>query len=74
MTMEIKRRCIEIIPDNELDEAYIEEVLGLKNDKDFCICARANINGLSCTPYLKIYKTVNTDIKIKENKDDKSNL
>ena len=43
MKMEVGRYGIEIIPESQIDEAYIEEVLGLKKEDDICICRRGVI-------------------------------
>lgn len=40
MKIKVERRRICIEPDNKIDEAYIEEVLGLKNDGECAICKR----------------------------------
>ena len=43
MKMEIKRNRIEIVPENEIDEAFIEEVLGLKEEGESCACRREDV-------------------------------
>ncbi len=47
MKMEIKRNEIVIYPENPLDIAYIEEVLGLKEDGDSIELVRKDALGLS---------------------------
>ena len=42
MKLKVHRRWLQIIPENEIDEAYIEEVLGLKKDKDSVHLVREN--------------------------------
>lgn len=56
MKMEVKRSRIEIIPENKIDEAYIEEVLGLKEEGDTCVCRREDAMGLSALAYIYIEK------------------
>lgn len=56
MMMRLKRHCIEIIPDGFLDEAFLEEVLGLKNNGDLAVTKRRNAMGLSSWGCLEITK------------------
>lgn len=35
MQMKINRDSMQIIPDNKIDDAYIEDTLGLKKEGDF---------------------------------------
>ena len=53
MKMEIGRYRITIYPENDLDVAYIEEVLGLKEDGDKIELVRKNIIGVSHIAYLE---------------------
>jgi hypothetical protein len=48
MKFRVERRGISIIPENEQDEAYIEDTLGLKNHHDSIPLVRENAHGLSC--------------------------
>jgi hypothetical protein len=48
-----ERRRITIEPSNDVDLAFIEEVLGLKNEGDACFLVRKNAMGLSCIAYLE---------------------
>lgn len=56
MRLEVNRYYIQITPENKVDEAYIEEVLGLKNGGDKAVVERVNAIGLSCIAYVKINK------------------
>lgn len=57
MKMEVTRYSIDIIPENETDEAYIEEVLGLKNKDDFVKAIRVAPFGLDhALAYIKLEK------------------
>jgi hypothetical protein len=47
MKMRVTRLGIDIIPENEIDEAYIEDTLGLRDDGDFIRLVRQNASGLS---------------------------
>lgn len=51
MRMKVRRDWIEIEPEDEEDEAYIEHVLG-----DHPVVERVNVHGLSSLAYLKIRK------------------
>jgi len=58
MEINIHRNRITIIPDDDdaRDEAFIEEVLGLKKDGDWVKCKRVNAMELDCIAYLEIEK------------------
>ena len=52
MILKINRFSIEIVPssnrdERELDVAFIEEVLGLKNDGDYVHLVRKNAHGVT---------------------------
>ena len=49
MRLVAKRDSIQIIPENEIDEAYIEEVLGLKQRGDTAVAVRVSPIGLDHT-------------------------
>ena len=58
MRLEIGRYRLMVIPEscrdqNELDTAYIEEVLALKKEGDSIRLVRKNAIGLSCLAYLE---------------------
>ena len=60
MKLKISRSKLEIVPDrgmligeDERDDAYIEEVLGLKKEGDYIHLVRKNAMGLSCIAYLE---------------------
>lgn len=48
MKFKVTRYGIEIVPEDDQDEAYIEDTLGLKNDCEFIRLYRKNVIGLSC--------------------------
>ena len=62
MKLTIDRRCFRIECDNgksyfdEIEVAYIEDVLGLKEDGDSINLVRFNASGLSCIGYLETKK------------------
>jgi len=56
MKMDIRRYGIQIIPENDEDEAYIEEVLGLKTVKSVASCTRENAIGLQRIAHINICK------------------
>jgi hypothetical protein len=56
MKLKINRYSMEVIPENSQDEAYLEEVLGLKDEKSEAWAIRVNAMGLSCWAYMEIIK------------------
>lgn len=56
MRITVDRYDIKIAPDNKQDEAYIEEVLGMKEGNSTCKCVRENASGLSCIAYIRVSK------------------
>jgi len=56
MRLKVGRKSIQIIPEGEIDVAYIEEVLGLKGDHQICNCERVNAYRLLSIAYLEIKK------------------
>lgn len=65
MKLEITRNNLRIVPQDskvvnvdERDTAFIEEVLGLKNDGDSIKLVRKNASGLLCIAYLETKKEV----------------
>ena len=53
MILSVYRYQLQITPENETEEAYIEEVLGLRNDGDVVHLVRENASGLSCIAHLE---------------------
>ena len=53
MRLTVYRHSLQITPENETDEAYIEEVLGLRNNGDVVHLVRDNAMGLSCIAHLE---------------------
>ena len=56
------RSCIQIMPESKIDEAYLEEVSGLRNEGDFIKCFDWVIVGFQTNPFKKIEKKAITDI------------
>lgn len=56
MKMLVGRYTILIVPENETDAAYLEEVFGLKKEGDWIQAKRVNAMGLSCIAYIEIAK------------------
>ena len=56
MNLKVTRYAIFISPDNETDEAFIEEVLGLRKTGDSVKLVRRNAFGLSCLGNLEAKK------------------
>lgn len=54
MRMEIEKYRILIIPQGALDEVYLEESLGLKNDGDTACIKRVNVEGVSRIAHIEI--------------------
>jgi len=60
MNLEVKRHRILISTgQNEVDVAFMEEVLGLQKDGDTCIAQRVNAANLDSFAYLEIKKRTN---------------
>ena len=53
MKLKVNRYGLMITPENETDEAYIEEVLGLRCAGDVVHLVRTNAVALSCIAYLE---------------------
>jgi len=53
MNLKEERYRLTIEPKTEVETAYVEEVLGLRKDGDFCKLVRKNAMGLSCIAYLE---------------------
>lgn len=51
MKLIVTRYSMQIVPEGDTDEAYLEEVLGMKNDGDFVMLKRKNAIGLHCWAY-----------------------
>lgn len=63
MHLNVLKDSIRIVPDNilnitEIDTAFIEHVLGLKNEGDSILLTRKNAYNLSCLAYLEAKKEV----------------
>lgn len=54
MKLEVGRRRMVIIPENEMEEAYLEKVYNLKDEGDKIEAKRVNAMGLHCWAYLEI--------------------
>ena len=55
MQLKVTKLGLEIRPDNETDEVYIEQFLGLRQDRDSIQLVRRNAVGLSCLAVLEAY-------------------
>lgn len=58
MKMNVERSRIQIIPENEIDVAYIEEVLEMRREGDQCVGVRINVMGTSALAYIAIRKSM----------------
>lgn len=56
MKLIVNRYGLQIIPESPTDEAYLEEVLGLKQDGDMVNLKRKNAIGLHCWAYAETVK------------------
>jgi len=56
MKLVVERYGMQIIPESATDEAYLEEVLGLKQGGDTVQLKRANAIGLRCWAYAETVK------------------
>jgi len=56
MKLVVDRYGIRIVPENKIDEAYIEDTLGLKEKDSSISLKRVNSMGLSCIAYLETKK------------------
>ena len=63
MKLKVSRDKLQIVPergvfpgDDERDEAFIEEVLGLKKEGDSVLLVRKNVSGLSALAYLETHQ------------------
>lgn len=57
MKMKVTRYEIQIAPENEVDEAYLEEVLGLHARDATARCERVNMIGLGKMAYLRVSRS-----------------
>ena len=51
MELVVERYRLLVVPENPTDEAYLEEVLGLRRGGDSCLLCRVDAMGLSCWAY-----------------------
>ena len=65
MRLKVNRYSLQITPEDETDEAYIEEVLGLRKGGDVIHLVRDNAMGLSCIAHLET-RTVKQEERRKE--------
>lgn len=54
MKLDLEKYRILITPENEMEEAYLEHILGLNENGDTCQAKRVNAHDLSCWAYLEI--------------------
>jgi hypothetical protein len=57
----VDRNRILIVPESKTDEAYIEEVLELREEGDTVECRRVNAHGLSAIAYVRIKQAERAD-------------
>lgn len=57
MKLKIERYSIKLFPENEIEEAYIEEVLELYKDQDTGTVKRVDASNLLSIAYLEIRQT-----------------
>lgn len=74
MRMKLGRFGIMIIPEDEQDEAYIEEVLGLKEEGQSVKLRRENAAGLNKLAYLETKKEKDKPTETETLKEQVSNL
>ena len=55
MRFEVRRYHLVVIPENDEDNAYIEDTLGLKSDRQAIQLVRRNVIGLRCIAYLETF-------------------
>jgi len=56
MKLDCEKYRILITPENEMEEAYLEAILGLNEDGNEAQAKRVNAHDLSCWAYLEINK------------------
>ena len=70
MKLITRRHCLQIIPEtdiatgDEMDIAYIEEILGLKKNGDSVSLIRRDVSGLSSIAYLETARWAETKTKV----------
>jgi predicted Ser/Thr protein kinase len=64
MKLRMTRYSMEISPENSTDEAFFEEVIGLKGKDSTAVARRVNASGLSRWAYLEIRKPEEATPKI----------
>lgn len=66
MKFKVTRLGIDILPENEQDEAYIEDTLGLTDDNQAILLVRQNAHGLACISNLSTHPFPKKHIKLTE--------
>jgi len=56
MNLKVYRYSIQIIPESAVDNAFIEEVLGLKENGDSVKLTRVNVTGFGTLGYIEARK------------------
>ena len=54
MKLIINRYTLQIVPESDLDSAYLETVMGLKHEGDSVPLTRRNAIGMSCWGYAEV--------------------
>ena len=66
MKLEVKRHGLNIVPEGPIDEAYIEEVLKLKESGDSIKLVRYNAHALSSTSNTSSIAYLKTERELEE--------
>ena len=67
MKLKISRNSLEVVPENEQDDAFLEDTLGLKKDGDIPFCAMVIKTSFDGTKHIEIKKSeVKNETKSKE--------
>lgn len=65
MKLECRRTYISIIPENDMEQGYLEMLLGLHDDGDYAIAKRENTMG-GTLAYVKIIPCPDEDTLLRE--------
>jgi hypothetical protein len=66
MKLDCQQTRIRIIPENDIEKAYLESVFNLYHDGDFIIAKRVNAMDLNCWAFLEIVPRVENDTLLRE--------
>ena len=68
MKLDCQQNRILIIPESDIERAYLESVFNLRYDGDFTIARRVNAMGLNCWGFLEIVSHTEDDTLLREAK------